>query len=149
MKIPTQRKMMYAGASVSNGVFAATHILNVPKDLSILNRRGYASTTSKGVPLVYRCALTVYPSLIDGSGYTVTVSTDVRTTVKAVGCQNNWVMKNAAVKFHAARDQMWKKAGVKKKDLGAYAKEIRYVWNGVSNSFADPLDGAGSPFARS
>ena len=142
-KFPAQRKIMYAGAAVSNGSFAETHTICVPKDLSILNRRGYASTTRKGVPLVYRVAATVYPTGIDGSGYTTSVSSDVRSTVKYLGCQNNWVMKNAAVKFHAAREKMFSDAGVKKADRGAYSHEIRYAYDAAADSFAAPVDGLG------
>ncbi len=145
-KFPSQRKIMYAGAAVSNGSFAETHTLCVPKDLSILNRRGYASTTRKGVPLVYRVAATVYPTGLDGSGYTTNVSSDVRSSVKFLGCQNNWVMKNAAVKFHAAREQMFRDAGVKKGSRGSYSHEIRYGYDNVSDSFAAPVDGLGAAF---
>lgn len=147
-KFPSQRKIMYAGAAVSNGVFAQTHLVSLPKDLSILNRRGYASTNRKGVPLVFRVAATVFPSGIDGSGYTTTVASDITTTVKFLGCQNNWVMKNAAVKWHAARDAMWKAAGINRKHLGAYAKDgIRYNWNSNATSWSVPVDGAGAAFA--
>ncbi len=148
VKFPSQRKIMYAGATVSNGNFAQTHLVSLPKDLSILNRRGYASTTKKGVPLVFRVAATVYPSGIDGSGYTTTVGSDITTSIKFLGCQNNWVMRNAAIKWHAARDAMWKSVGIKRKHLGAYAKDgIRYNWNSNSTSWSDPVDGAGAAFA--
>ena len=145
-KLPSQRKIMYAGAAISNGSFAETHTLCLPKDMSILNRRGYASTTRKGVPLVYRVAATVYPSGLDGSGYVTSVSSDVKTTVKFLGCQNNWVMKNAAVKFHAARENTLKEAGVTKQSRGAYAHEIRYGYDSVSDSFSVPVDGLGAAF---
>ena len=145
-KFPSQRKIMYAGAAISNGNFAETHTICLPKDLSILNRRGYASTTNKGVPLVFRVAATVYPTGLDGSGYTTSVSSDVRTTVKYLGCQNNWVMKNAAVKFHAAREKMFRDAGVKKGHRGSYSHEIRYGYDAAGDSFAAPVDGAGNAF---
>ena len=137
---------MYAGAAVSNGNFTETHKICVPKDLSILNRRGYASTTRKGVPLVYRVAATVYPTGLDGSGYTTSVSSDVRTSVKFLGCQNNWVLRNAAVKFHAAREKMFRRAGVKKSHRGAYSHEIRYAYSGASDTFAAPVDGSEEAF---
>jgi hypothetical protein len=145
-KFPSQRKIMYAGAAVSNGNFTETHKICVPKDLSILNRRGYASTTRKGVPLVYRVAATVYPTGLDGSGYTTSVSSDVRTSVKFLGCQNNWVLRNAAVKFHAAREKMFRRAGVKKSHRGAYSHEIRYAYSGASDTFAAPVDGSEEAF---
>ncbi len=138
---------MYAGAAIANdGTFTETHTLCLPKDLSILNHRGYASTTNKGVPLVYRVAATVYPTGIDGSGYTTTVSSDVRSSVKFLGCQNNWVMKNAAVKFHAAREKMFRDAGVKKGHRGSYSHEIRYGYDAAGDSFAAPVDGLGAAF---
>ena len=145
-KFPSQRKIMYAGSAVSNGNFAETHVLSLPKDLSILNRRGYASTTRKGVPLVYRVAATVYPSGLDGSGYTTSVSSDVRTTVKYLGCQNNWVLRNAAVKFHAAREKMLQKAGIKKAHRGSWSHEIRYNYDGNDDTYAAPVDGNGDAF---
>ncbi len=137
---------MYAGATVSNGNFAATHIVSLPKDLSILNRRGYASTTRKGVPLVYRVAATVYPTGLDGSGYTTSTSSDVRTTVKFLGAQNTWVARNAAVKWHAAREKMFRDAGVTKKSRGAYSHEIRYAYAQSSETLASPVDGDGNAF---
>ena len=145
-KFPSQRKIMYAGSAVSNGAFAETHTICVPKDLSIMNRRGYASTTRKGVPLIYRVAATVYPTGLDGSGYVTSVSSDVKTTVKYLGCQNNWVMKNAAVKFHAAREKMFRDAGVKKGSRGAYSHEIRYGYDDVGGSWSGPVDGLGAAF---
>ncbi len=145
-KFPSERKLLYAGSAVSNGNFAETHIISLPKDLSILNRRGYASTTRKGVPLVYRVAATVYPTGLDGSGYTTSVSSDVRTTVKFQGAQNNWVAKNAAVKWHAAREKMFRDAGVKKSHRGAYSHEIRYAYAAANETLAGPVDGDGNAF---
>lgn len=145
-KFPSQDKLMYAGATVSNGNFAQTHLISLPKDLSIVNRRGYASTTRKGVPLVFKVAATVYPSGLDGSGYVTSVSSDVKTTVKFLGCQNNWVYRNAAVKWHAARENMFKRAGIKKSERGAYSHEIRYNWEGASTSWSSPVDGDGNAF---
>ncbi len=146
-KFPSQRKLMYEGAAISNGNFAQTHIISLPKDLSIVNRRGYASTTRKGVPLVFRVAATVYPAGLDGSGYVTNVSSDVKTTVKYLGCQNNWVSKNAAVKWHAARDALWKAAGIRRKDIGAWAKEVRYCYANDNETLSDPVDGVGNTFA--
>lgn len=146
-KFPSQRKIMYAGAAISNsGTFTQTHTICIPKDLSLLNRRGYASTTRKGVPLVYRVAVTQYPGGIDGSGYTTSVSSDVRTTTKFAGTQNNWVMKNAAVKFHAAREKTFRDAGITKKQRGAYAHEIRYGYDDAGGSWSDPVDASGVAF---
>ncbi len=159
VKFPSQNKLQYAQASaVSNDAWSqfttanaamdgtvAGH-LNLPKDLSILNRRGYASTDRKGVPLVYRCSVTLYAQDEDGFGYDLTPGVDFATTLKIDGCQNNWVMKNAAVKYHAAREKMFRDAGVKKGSRGAYAHEIRYNWDGANNSWLIPIDGNGNTF---
>ena len=42
------------------------------------------------------------------------------------GCLNNWVVRNGAVKTHAARENMFRSAMVSKRDRGAYSKTIRY-----------------------
>ncbi len=145
MKFPSQNKIMYAGANVSNGSFAQTHLINVAKDLSILNRRGYAMTDRKGVPWIYKVALTVYPSALDGSGYTST-DAQARTSVKALGTQNTWVARNAAVKWHAAREKMFRDAGVKKSLRGAYSHELRYCYANNGETLAAPVDGVGAAF---
>lgn len=118
----------------------------LPKDLSILNRRGYASTTRKGVPLVYRVKVDLYSQQHDGEALDAAVNSDFVTTLKINGCQNNWVLRNAAVKYHAAREAMFKKAGIKKSHRGAYSHEIRYGWNAYNQSWLTPIDGDGDAF---
>ena len=127
----------------SGGVAGA---LCLPKDLSLLNRRGYASTTKKGVPLVYRCRVDLLPQDEDGFGPGTAMGSDFQATLQINGCQNNWVFRNAAVKWHAARDNMWKKAGIKRNQLGAYAHAIRYGWDSDSQAFLVPIDGDGNAF---
>lgn len=152
MKFPSQNLLSYQTGTISNDTYSAltsggvSGPLNLPKDLSILNRRGYASTDNKGVPLVYRCMITIYRQDEDGVGIGTAVGGDFATTLKIDGCQNNWVMKNAAVKFHAARNAMWKKAGVKRKHLGAYAGSIRYNYSAASQTWLVPIDGDGDAF---
>ncbi len=148
MKFPSQSKLHYvSGGAVSNDTWTAYGYLNLPKDLSILNRRGYASTDNKGVPWVFRCKVTTYPQDEDGFGLNAAVGSDFATTLQINACQNNWVMKNAAVKFHAARNSMWKKSGVKRKHLGGYAGAIRYNFAGATQTWLAPIDGAGDAFA--
>ncbi len=129
--------------SQSGGVAGA---LNIPKDLSLLNRRGYAMTTRKGVPLIFRCKVDLYATNYDGTGTSAAVGSDFVTTLRAQGCQNNWVMKNAAVKWHAAREQMFRDAGVKKSSRGAYSHEIRYGLDAYNDSWIVPVDGDGAAF---
>ena len=158
-KFPSQRKLQYAhAAAVSNDGWTqyttrnhaddgtvAGH-LNLPKDLSLLNFRGYSSTTGKGVPLVYRCKVDLFLQDEDGFGLDAAVGTDFCTTLKIDGVQNNWVTRNAAVKWHAARAAMWKAAGITRKQLGAYTDAIRYNWDANADNWIAPIDSAGNPF---
>ena len=159
-KFPSQRKMLYQTGAISNDTYTlltsggVSGDLNLPKDLSLLNRRGYASTTRKGVPLVYQCKVDFYLHDEDGQGPDVLTDgstsakfdTDLQATLKIDGCQNNWVMRNAAVKFHAAREAMFKEASVDKKHRGAYSHEIRYNYDAGSDTWLVPIDGDGDAF---
>ena len=150
-KFPSQNKLFYQTGSIGENLTAlssggTTGDLNLPKDLSILNRRGYASTTRKGVPLVYRCKIDYYLQDEDQNGISAAVGTDFASTLDIYGCQNNWVMKNAAVKFHAAREKMFRDSGVKKSHRGAYAHEIRYNYDANDDTWLTPIDGDGNPF---
>ena len=140
----TEKKLTYATGAIANGNFANVGVVNLPKDLSIVNRRGYDHTDSSGLPHVFRVAVHWYPSELDGSGYVVSGSSDVRTSVKFLTVPNNWVAKNAGIAWHRAREASLKRAGIKKSDLGAYAKTIRYNWEGVSTTFLNPVDGSGA-----
>ena len=152
-KFPSQRKILYQTGALSNDAYtqltsgSVSGDLNIPKDLSLLNRRGYASTTRKGVPLVYRCKVDFYLQDEDGQGLSAAVGTDFAGTLKLDGCQNNWVMRNAAVKFHAAREKMYRDAGVKKSHRGAYSHEIRYNYDSNADTWLVPVDGDGDAFA--
>jgi hypothetical protein len=169
-KFPSQRKMLYQTGALSNDTYTVltsggvSGVLNLPKDLSLLNKRGYAHTTRKGVPLVFQCQVDFYLHDEDGKGPSLAASgsdpnlgaaetaagtafpADVQATLKVNGCQNNWVMRNAAVKFHAARHEMLRKAGVRKAHMGAYAHEIRYNYDGASDTLLVPIDGDGDAF---
>ena len=144
-KFPSQNRIWYETPSIGTSATSVGKV-SLPKDLSILNRRGYASTTRKGVPLVYRCKVDYYVQDTDGVGLSAAVGTDFASTLHMEGCQNNWVMRNAAVKFHAARNEMFKKAGVKRSDLGKYAHEIRYNYDNASQTWLAPKDALGNDF---
>ncbi len=151
-KFPSQRKMLYQTGALSNDTYTALSSggvsgdLNLPKDLSLLNRRGYASTTRKGVPLVYQCKVDFYLHDEDGQGPSTAMNSDLQATLKIDGCQNNWVMRNAAVKWHAAREAMYSDAGIKKGSRGAYAHEIRYNYDANGDTWLVPIDGDGDAF---
>lgn len=145
--------MLYQTGALSNDTYTqltsggVAGDLNLPKDLSILNRRGYASTTRKGVPLVYQCKIDFYLHDEDGQGPSTAVTSDMQAVLKIDGCQNNWVMRNAAVKFHAAREHMFSRLNVKKSDRGAYSHEIRYNYDSNADTWLVPIDGDGDAFA--
>ena len=153
-KFPSQRKLLYETGNISDDSAysvlssggTAGH-LNLPKDLSILNRRGYASTTRKGVPLVYQCKIDFYMHSFAGAGLeSAVLPADTQTILKIKGVQNNWAIKNAAVKWHAAREKQFQKSGLKKGHRGAYAHEIRYNFDGASDTWLVPIDGDGAAF---
>ena len=150
-KFPSQRKVLYQTGAIGTNYTLLTSggvsgDLNLPKDLSLMNRRGYASTTRKGVPLVYQCKVDFYLHDEDGNGPSTAMGSDLQGTLKIDGCQNNWVMRNAAVKFHAAYHESLRKAGVKKSHLGAYAHEIRYNYDSNGDTWIVPVDGDGNAF---
>ena len=160
VKFPSQRKMTYTTGDMGINSFAAltsggvSGDLNIPKDLSLLNRRGYASTTRKGVPLVYRCKIDFYLQNEDGKTFTDGGTTDPSVAnqqgavglLKIDGAQNNWVLKNAAVKWHAAREKMFRDAGVRKGSRGAYSHEVRYNYDAAADTWLVPIDGDGDAF---
>ncbi len=162
VKFPSQNKMIYETAALGNDDWSAAGYLNLPKDLSVVNRRGYASTTRKGVPLVYRVRFTMSQHTLtgrasarnDNDAGSASVDTDTETAIaadnatllKVLTVQNNWVVKNAAVKWHAAREKMMRDAGIPKKNRGAYAHEIRYNFDSASQTWMTPYDGDGAAF---
>lgn len=97
-------------------------VLNIPKDLSLINRKGHAHTTNDGTPLVYHCKVTLYTP-----NYTTDV--DRRDIIRIFGVPQNWVYLRAAKKMHAGREAMYKKNGIKKSERGRYSKTIRYQWD--------------------
>ncbi len=161
-KFPSQKLMTYDTPSLSNDSLTDCGVLNIPKDLSIYNRRGYASTTRSGTPLIYRMRFNLYsmtragqrPGLdADDAGSTSADSTaetvpsaDFTTLLRVTGCQNNWTMKNAAEEYHKAREQMFRDAGVKKSGRGAYSHEIRYNYDSAGDTWLVPIDGDGDAF---
>lgn len=145
-KFPSQRKLVYDLAGIDDASMSSEGHLNLPLALSIVNRRGYASTTRKGVPLVYRAKIDFYLQDDLGQGASTAYDADMQATLKLVGAQNNWVMRNAAVKFHAAYHKSLEKAGVKKGHIGAYAHEIRYAFDAHDDTFLVPIDGDGAAF---
>jgi hypothetical protein len=94
-KFPSQRKIIYEAPDISKTTMSSVGHINVFKDLSILNRRGYAQTTKKGVPLVVQAKVDWYLQDDLGTGPATAPGSDLQATMKMTGVQNNWVIKNA------------------------------------------------------
>lgn len=158
IRMPSQKKLLYydtAEGGVSNDAFTAVPSggtgaghLNLVRDLSMLNRYGLEHTTRNGTPLVYRVRVTLHGMQYDGTGAAVAgfAGDDSYTVLKMDGCQNNWVMKEAAKEWHKAREEIFEEAGVKKSNRGSYAHTIRYNYNGASDTWITPIDGDGAAF---
>lgn len=149
--VPHNPILNYTSGAMSSTASSVLGVVNLPRDLSAVNRQHWEHTTPRGVPLVYRVAVTISPTLADGSDANsylelFTGDTDLLQKVKVLTCQNNWVVRNAAVKTHAARENMFKKQGVRKGERGAYDKTIHYTWDGTPGSFLTPFDGDGNAF---
>ena len=136
----------------------AGDLLNIPRDLSATNRQHWMQTTPKGVPLVYRVAITVSPTVVDNAedssggtddtGSHLGFQTDDQLVqrVRVKTTHNNWVMRNASVKVHAAREHMFRKSGVRKSERGTYDNTIHFEWDSVSGTYLPPKDGDGANF---
>ncbi len=149
--LPHDSTLNYISGAISSAAMTAGMVANVPKDISAINRQHWQHTNSKGVPLIYRVALTFSPAMTDavdssGDSYLEIMNQDNDQVqyIQVNTCSQNWVMRNASVKTHAARENMFRKSGVKKKDRGAYAKTIHYTWTGTPGSFLTPYDGTGT-----
>lgn len=128
-------------------------VLNVPYALGTTNYKSYQQTTTEGVPLIYRCLIS-HP-IHDDAGGAITVASgtldgDFASHLEFHGVQNAWPVKNAAVKWHAARKAMWKSTGIRRSDLGSYTDAVRYFLGDptpnqtVESTYLAPLCGDGS-----
>lgn len=121
--------------------------IHLPRDLSFTNRQNVEMTSSKGVPHVFGGTLTATLSAVDkGSGQSDTAGSadgdDMSRsliTVRILAPMSNWVMRNAAVKTHAAREKMFDKALVDDSARGAYGKTIRYCLESQTESYLSPV----------
>lgn len=132
VKLPSQRYLKYAvGASADNYTMTRAKYINLPRDLATVNRHNVTHTTNKGVPLVYRCAVTIHPTVshgVDGEDNWNNVLFGDNQLIQQCDLAtipNTWVTRNAIVKTHAARENMFKMQGVKKSERGAYSRTLR------------------------
>lgn len=106
------------------------YYVNLARDLSLANRKEFHQCSTKGVPLVYHCRVTVNRGHVDDA--------DVITNFAIGTAQSNWVTRNAAVKTHFAREAMYKNAGVKKSERGRYDKTLKLNYNAASQTWQLP-----------
>lgn len=150
MKI-TQKLLSYQHQVSDSGYTSGK--INGARDLSALNRKGVTMTDKKGVPYLYRYAITCYPAIQranpaigdDGTGIlyggaAATSQGDQLIQLTFLGAPNTWVTRNAGVKIHNARESFLKERGIKKKERGAYDHTIRYRLES-SDSYLNPRHG--------
>ncbi len=90
---------------------AKTHYMNLTKDLSWVNSRGMEHTDRDGHVVGY---------IVD-----VSVILDAAAPFHFVSAPNSWKMRNAFRKWHFARLEMFRNAGVTKSEMGRYGQTIR------------------------
>ena len=90
---------------------AKVHYFNLVKDMSWLNSRGHDHTDRDGNVVGYWCDVTI---VLDSAADWLLGS-----------APNTWKMRNAFRKFHFAREDMFRQAGVTKKEMGKYGRTIR------------------------
>lgn len=87
------------------------HYINLTKDLSWLNSRGHDVTDREGHVVGYWCDVTI---VLDSAADWLLGT-----------APNTWKLRNAFRKFHFAREEMFRNAGVTKKEMGRYGRSIR------------------------
>jgi len=142
LKLPTERTLFYNSGGLSSTSWTGGIKYNIVRDLAAVNRHNVAHTTSKGVPLVYRCAVTIMPQVDVGSNNQIFNEDDALIQVAEIHlAPQTWVFRNAVVKTHAARENMFKMQGVKKSERGAYSRTLRPTWDASPDTFRTPQKG--------
>ena len=144
-KLPQERYLRYSIAkSTQHDNITKSYFINACRDMASVNRHNVAQTTSKGVPLVYRMAVTITPSCTIGSNSETDYNTfddygsrELVQQADLVTIPSSWVTRNAVVKTHAARESMFKLQGVLKGERGAYSKTMRLGFEGTN--FLSPI----------
>lgn len=97
------------------------HWLNLCKDLSAINQRGYGATDKSGHLLTYVCD---FEFLTTGTN-----AIQIRTAPET------WRAKSAFRKWHALRDFMFRSTGVSKSERGRYAGIMRPYYDALHASY--------------
>ncbi len=106
-----ESRLSYAEALTKND----QHYMNLVKDLSWLNSRGMEHTDREGHVVGYYVDITIV------------MDSDVPFVFLAA--PNSWKMRNAFRKWHFARLEMFRNAGVTKSEMGKYGQTIRPFLN--------------------
>jgi len=143
IKMPTNRSLFYHSANLSSSNWTAAGKVNLVRDWAAINRHNVAHTSSKGVPYVYRVAITTSCKVVNESNNQIFAEDpNMVQVIEVVHAPNTWVTRNAVVKTHAARENMFKQQGVKKSERGAYSRTIRPTWTALPDTFLTPLKGS-------
>lgn len=105
------------------------HYMNLVKDMSWLNSRNHQHTDLEGHVIGYWCDITI---VLDSAADWILGT-----------APNTWKMRNSFRKWHFAREDMFRKAGVTKKEMGRYGRTIRPFMeqNQVNyDSLANPIE---------
>ena len=142
VKMPTQNILFYKSTDLSSITWTGGNKINLVRDLAAVNRHNMAHTTSKGVPLVYRVAVTMMARVTTADKNQIFVEDpNLIQVAEFHTAPNTWVTRNAFVKAHAARESMFKLQGVSKSDRGAYSRTIRPTWDADADTFLTPQKG--------
>ncbi len=95
---------------------------------------------------MFRLAVTVLPNISAGVTYAQVFAEDTNQVqcLSISTVPQTWVARNAGVKMHFARENMFKQQGVRKKERGSYSKTIRYTWDADPDTFLTPRYGIGT-----
>ena len=106
LKLPTERTLFYNTGGLSSITWTGGIKFNIVRDLAAINRHNVAHTTSKGVPLVYRCAVTLMPQVDTGTYNQIFDEDDAMIQVAEVYLAPQWMKTNhacSALALHLAR----------------------------------------------
>lgn len=95
--------------------------LNLGKDLSSINQRGYGATDKSGHLLTYVCD---FEFLTTGTN-----AIHIRTAPET------WRAKSSFKKWHALREFMYRSTGIKKSERGRYAGILRPYFDPIHQAF--------------
>lgn len=119
-----------------------TNFYNIAKDLAIVNARNEEITDRKGNLFGYWCKIE-----------TTSITNDILTLASV---PNTWKVRNAVKRWHFARLEMFRDAGVTKREMGKYGQTLRpymsidhkatgdrpvRLWNVTSNAPGDATGG--------